>query len=93
MCQGKTLSSTFGSKIKVGISLPLDGTYKIESEEDLENVIKTSTSISIASESLNLNPVQTQNQPLEVYHQQSPAIESFEYRNEASNIQSFEILD
>nr|XP_022909463.1 SCAN domain-containing protein 3-like [Onthophagus taurus] len=78
----------FGSKVKVGISLPLDDTHNLESEEDLENMIKSSPSILILSESLIVDRVRTQNQPLEAQHQQSPVIESSEIRNEVSNAQS-----
>lgn len=78
----------FGCKIKVGISLPLDDTHKVESEEDLENVIKSSPSIPIASESVIEDPAETQHKPKQVPHQRSPAIESFDIRNEASNDQS-----
>nr|XP_022902149.1 KRAB-A domain-containing protein 2-like [Onthophagus taurus] len=78
----------FGSKVKVGISLPLDDTHNLESEEDLENVIKSSPSILILSESLIVDRVRTQNQPIEAQHQQTPVIESSEIRNEVSNAQS-----
>ncbi|KAJ8720835.1 hypothetical protein PYW08_006300 [Mythimna loreyi] len=81
----------FGSKIKVGISLPLVDTYNLESEEDLENVINSSPSIPIASESSGpviVDPAGAQNQPLQAQHQQSPAIESAEIHNEALNVQS-----
>ncbi|XP_056647529.1 KRAB-A domain-containing protein 2-like [Diorhabda sublineata] len=33
----------FGSKIKVGISLPFEDTHNLESEEDLEKVMKSSS--------------------------------------------------
>lgn len=77
----------FGSKIKVGISLPFEDTHNLESEEDLEKVIKSSSeSVIDAAETSETETADTQ--PLQAPDQQNAALDSFNIGKEASNVQS-----
>ncbi|XP_056641547.1 KRAB-A domain-containing protein 2-like [Diorhabda sublineata] len=66
----------FGSKIKVGISLSFEDTHNLESEEDLEKVMKSSSeSVIDAAETSETETADTQ--PLQAPDQQNAALDSF----------------